>query len=144
MLTFLLRRLALAIPTLFGVLAVVFVLLYVAPGDPVQEMVGERADAATIARLRRELRLDQPLYVQFGHYAAGVVRELDGQRIVEAQRAALSRQADSLAFADAPMAYLFFYNELYAIQPWITGFQVPTIFNGQRWIDVKINPTGTR
>jgi ABC-type dipeptide/oligopeptide/nickel transport system permease component len=73
-LTFLLRRLALAIPTLFGVLAVVFVLLYVAPGDPVQEMVGERADAATIARLRRELRLDQPLYVQFGHYAAGVVR----------------------------------------------------------------------
>jgi ABC-type dipeptide/oligopeptide/nickel transport system permease component len=74
MLTFLLRRLALAIPTLFGVLAVVFLLLYVAPGDPVQEMVGERADAATIARLRRELRLDEPLYVQFGHYAAGVVR----------------------------------------------------------------------
>ena len=74
MLTFLLRRLALAIPTLFGVLAVVFVLLYVAPGDPVQEMVGERADAATIARLRRELRLDEPLYVQFGHYAAGVLR----------------------------------------------------------------------
>jgi ABC-type dipeptide/oligopeptide/nickel transport system permease component len=74
MLTFLLRRLALAVPTLFGVLAVVFVLLYVAPGDPVQEMVGERADAATIARLRRELRLDQPLYVQFGHYAAGVIR----------------------------------------------------------------------
>jgi peptide/nickel transport system substrate-binding protein/oligopeptide transport system substrate-binding protein len=62
----------------------------------------------------------------------------------EAQRAALSRQADSLAFADAPMAYLFFYNELYAIQPWITGFQVPTIFNGQRWIDVRINPAGTR
>jgi ABC-type dipeptide/oligopeptide/nickel transport system permease component len=73
-LTFLIRRLALAIPTLFGVLAVVFLLLYVAPGDPVQEMVGERADAATIARLRRELRLDEPLYVQFGHYAGGVLR----------------------------------------------------------------------
>jgi ABC-type dipeptide/oligopeptide/nickel transport system permease component len=74
MLTFLLRRLALAVPTLFGVLAVVFLLLYVAPGDPVQEMVGERADQATIDRLRRELKLDQPLYVQFGHYAAGVLR----------------------------------------------------------------------
>ncbi len=46
------RRLLLAIPTLLGVLVVVFLLLYVAPGDPVQEMVGERADAATIARLR--------------------------------------------------------------------------------------------
>ena len=74
MATFLLRRLALAIPTLFGVLVVTFLLLYVAPGDPVQEMVGERADAATIARLRRELRLDEPLYVQFAGYAGGIVR----------------------------------------------------------------------
>ncbi len=71
---FLLRRLLLAIPTLGGVLVVVFLLLYVAPGDPVLEMVGERADAATIARLRAELRLDDPLYVQFGHYAGGVLR----------------------------------------------------------------------
>jgi ABC-type dipeptide/oligopeptide/nickel transport system permease component len=72
--TFLIRRLLLAIPTLIGVLVVVCLLLYVAPGDPVQEMVGERADAETIARLRRELRLDDPIYVQFAHYAGGVVR----------------------------------------------------------------------
>ena len=63
----------LAIPTLAGVLVVVFLLLYVAPGDPVQEMVGERADAETIARLRRELRLDEPVPVQFAHYAGGVL-----------------------------------------------------------------------
>jgi ABC-type dipeptide/oligopeptide/nickel transport system permease component len=56
-----------------GVLVVVFLLLYVAPGDPVQEMVGERADAETIARLRRELRLDDPVPVQFVHYAGGVL-----------------------------------------------------------------------
>ena len=74
MLTFLARRLALAIPTLLGVLIVVFLLLYVAPGDPVQEMVGERADPETIARLRKELRLDEPMLVQFGHYAGGVLR----------------------------------------------------------------------
>ena len=74
MLRFLTRRLLLAIPTLFGVLVVAFLLLYVAPGDPVMAMVGERADEATIARLRRELRLDDPLYVQFGHYVSGVVR----------------------------------------------------------------------
>jgi ABC-type dipeptide/oligopeptide/nickel transport system permease component len=72
--SFLLRRLLLAIPTLTGVLVVVFLLLYVAPGDPVQEMVGERADAETIARLRRELRLDDPIHVQFAHYASGVLR----------------------------------------------------------------------
>src|SRR5678815_5597390 len=73
MFRFLLRRLALAVPTLVGVLVVVFLLLYVAPGDPVQEMVGERADAETIARLRRELRLDDPVPVQFAHYAGGVL-----------------------------------------------------------------------
>ncbi|MDQ2929765.1 MAG: ABC transporter substrate-binding protein [Gemmatimonadota bacterium] len=55
-----------------------------------------------------------------------------------AKRAALYRQADSLAFADAPMIYLFFYNELYAVQPWVKGFIVPTIFNGQKFTDVTI------
>ncbi|MGZ8391978.1 MAG: ABC transporter permease [Gemmatimonadales bacterium] len=71
---FILYRLALLVPTLFGVLLVTFLLLYVAPGDPVQAMVGERADAETLARLRAELRLDDPLYRQFGHYVGGVFR----------------------------------------------------------------------
>jgi peptide/nickel transport system substrate-binding protein/oligopeptide transport system substrate-binding protein len=60
-------------------------------------------------------------------------RELD-----DAKRATLYRSADSLAYADAPMVPLFFYNDLYAVQPWIRNFRVPTIFNGQRWTDVKI------
>ena len=68
------RRLLLSIPTLFGVLVVVFLLLYVAPGDPVQAMVGERADVATIARLRAELHLDDALPLQFARYAGGVFR----------------------------------------------------------------------
>jgi len=71
---FLLRRLALVVPTLFGVLVVSFLLLYVAPGDPVQAMVGERADSATLVRLRRELKLDRPLPVQFGHYAGKLLQ----------------------------------------------------------------------
>ncbi len=53
---------------------VVFLLLYVAPGDPVQDMVGERADAETIARLRKELHLDEPILKQFALYAGGVLR----------------------------------------------------------------------
>jgi len=55
MTAFIIRRLLLAIPTLLGVLIVAFLLLYVAPGDPVMAMVGERADEETIARLRTEL-----------------------------------------------------------------------------------------
>ena len=74
MFSFILRRLLLAIPTLFGVLVVTFLLLRVAPGDPVEAMVGERADAQTIARLRKELHLDEPMVSQFGHYAGAVLR----------------------------------------------------------------------
>lgn len=68
------RRLLLTVPTLAGVLVVSFLLLNVVPGDPVSEMVGERADSGTIARLRAELHLDDPLPVQFGLYVWGVVR----------------------------------------------------------------------
>jgi len=67
-------RLALMVPTLLGVLIVTFLLLYVAPGDPVQAMIGERADQATIDRLRAELRLDDPLPVQFGRYVSSVAQ----------------------------------------------------------------------
>ena len=71
---FLLQRLLFLIPTLLGVLIVTFLLLYVAPGDPVQAMVGERADPETLARLRAELHLDDPLPEQFGHYLGSVLR----------------------------------------------------------------------
>jgi ABC-type dipeptide/oligopeptide/nickel transport system permease component len=73
LLAFIVRRLVLSIPTLIGVMIVVFLLLYVAPGDPVQDMVGERADAQTIAQLRKELHLDEPLPKQFVLYVSGVL-----------------------------------------------------------------------
>jgi len=71
---FLLARLALLVPTLLGVLAVTFLLLYVAPGDPVEAMVGERADSATMASLRAKLHLDDPVPLQFVRYLGGVLR----------------------------------------------------------------------
>ncbi len=60
-------------------------------------------------------------------------READATR-----RASLYREADSLAYANVGLVPLFFYNELYAVQPWIQGFEVPVIFNGQRWVGVKL------
>lgn len=60
-------------------------------------------------------------------------READAGR-----RTALYRQADSLAYAQMGLVPLFFYNELYAVQPWVQGFAVPVIFNGQRWTGVRL------
>ena len=57
----------------------------------------------------------------------------------EAKRNLIYAQADQLQFNDAPMIYLFFYKDVYAVQPWIKGFTVPAVFNGQRWTDVTIS-----
>jgi peptide/nickel transport system permease protein/oligopeptide transport system permease protein len=105
--TFLARRLFLAIPTLGGVLVVTFLLLFVAPGDPVLEMVGERADSVTIARLRAELRLDEPLHTQFAHYAGGVVRGDLGRSYITGRpitQDILERFPKTLLLAAAAMA----------------------------------------
>jgi peptide/nickel transport system substrate-binding protein/oligopeptide transport system substrate-binding protein len=55
----------------------------------------------------------------------------------DTRRTALYRTADSLAFVEAPMLFLFFSEDLFAVQPWISGFKVPAIFNGQRWVAVS-------
>jgi peptide/nickel transport system substrate-binding protein/oligopeptide transport system substrate-binding protein len=66
-------------------------------------------------------------------------RELD-----ETKRNALYRQADAIAFNDAPMMFLYFYDELYAVQPWLKNFVPPVIFNGQRWMDVTMDHTSAK
>jgi len=71
----LLRRLLLAIPTLFGVAVVVFVLLRIVPGDPIAMMVPGEATPADIARLREAYGLDKPIPQQFVLY---LVRLLHG------------------------------------------------------------------
>src|SRR3954468_8104064 len=64
----LLRRLLLAIPTLFGVAVVVFVLLRIVPGDPIAMMIPGEATPEDIARLRESYGLDKSIPVQFVLY----------------------------------------------------------------------------
>ena len=70
---------------------------------------------------------------QFDSLVSAARREQD-----EAKRIEMYRQADDMAYKDAPMIYLWFYSELYAVQPWVRGFQPPVIFNGQPWTNVRI------
>ena len=53
------------IPTLVGVVCIVFLVVHLIPGDPVQAMLGERATAGQVAEIRSELGLDRPLGEQF-------------------------------------------------------------------------------
>ena len=56
-----------------------------------------------------------------------------------AKRAVLYAAADSVGYAQVGMVPLFFYKEVYAVQPWVRGFEEPVIFNGQRWERVQMN-----
>ncbi|MED5414557.1 MAG: ABC transporter permease [Candidatus Latescibacterota bacterium] len=70
---FILRRLALLVPTLAGISVAVFLMIHLVPGDPAQAMLGERANAETLAALRYEMGLDQPLYWQFGRFVSDLL-----------------------------------------------------------------------
>jgi ABC-type dipeptide/oligopeptide/nickel transport system permease component len=74
MLHFLIRRLLLTIPVLFGVATLVFSLLHLVPGDPVQALLGESASPQDIQELRGRLGLDRPLYVQYGSFLKGLAK----------------------------------------------------------------------
>jgi len=69
-----LRRLLQAVPVAFGVVTVVFLLLHMLPGDPVEIMLGESAVPALKNELRTELHLDRPILVQYGEFLAGLPR----------------------------------------------------------------------
>jgi dipeptide transport system permease protein len=70
MLQFLLRRLALTIPTFIALMFVTFVAIRLVPGDPVEVRVGERGiSPERLAMFRHDLGLDQPVWKQFLDYA---------------------------------------------------------------------------
>ncbi len=62
------HRLLLLLPTLFGALSLVFLLVHLIPGDPVDVMLGETASGADKQELRRSLGLDQPLPTQYRNF----------------------------------------------------------------------------
>ncbi len=79
------RRLLWALPTLFGVLVVVFVLLRVAPGDPVAMMIGPGATPEDIRALRAVYGLDRSLPAQFGVYLGQAAHGELGRSITRKQ-----------------------------------------------------------
>ena len=66
-------RLLFALPALWLILTMVFLLAHIVPGDPVAQMLGEGARAEDLTQLRHALGLDLPLPVQYGRYLSGVL-----------------------------------------------------------------------
>jgi dipeptide transport system permease protein len=82
MLRFVLRRVALIVPTFLGVTLLAFALIHLIPGDPVENISGERGmEPARRARLLHEFGLDAPLPVQYARYIGQVLRGDLGQSL---------------------------------------------------------------
>ena len=72
MLRFIAKRLLFAIPTLLGVLTLVFFLVRIVPGDPALVVLGDQASPEALANLRERLGLNKPLLVQYVDYLGDI------------------------------------------------------------------------
>jgi peptide/nickel transport system permease protein len=73
MLDYILRRILVTLPVVFGVVTLTFFLIHFVPGDPIDVMMGEQASAIDKDALRKELGLDQPLLTQYKNYLVNLV-----------------------------------------------------------------------
>ena len=81
MVRWLVRRLVLAIPVVWGVVTISFVLMRLAPGDPARNSLGDKASEAAVAALRHQWGLDRSLPQQYFSYLGGAVRGDLGQSL---------------------------------------------------------------
>lgn len=81
MLSIIARRIMALVPVLVIVAAVTFVVIHLTPGNPAEVILGNGATTGQIARLTKQLGLDRPIWVQFGHWALNAVHGNLGQSI---------------------------------------------------------------
>jgi peptide/nickel transport system permease protein len=79
MLRHLVKRFFLTLPALWLVLTLVFLMIHIVPGDPVEQMLGEGAVPGQLTQLRHALGLDLPLHTQYAHYLLQLARGDLGQ-----------------------------------------------------------------
>ncbi|MWG34958.1 ABC transporter permease [Halomarina oriensis] len=70
---FVVKRLLLLVPVLFGVASLVFAILHLAPGDPAKVIVGQRASTAQVQQVRTELGLNDPIWIQYVRFLGDAV-----------------------------------------------------------------------
>ena len=86
MFAYIIRRILILIPTLFGMSIIVFMMLHLTPGDPAELLLGERATDEALLQLREHLGLDQPLYAQYGLFLSRLMKGDLGETIWTRQK----------------------------------------------------------
>lgn len=103
MLQFIVRRVLLLIPVLIGLTVIMFAIARILPGDPVALAAGPNATQAEIEALAVEFGLDQPIWVQYGHYVSGLLQGDLGTSLLTRRPVA----ADIAAYLPATLELVF-------------------------------------
>ncbi len=82
MITYIIRRLFLLIPVLFGVSLATFVVMHLFTTDPAEIILGQHATVERAAALREEMGLNKPIYIQFGDYLSGALQGDLGKSVI--------------------------------------------------------------
>ena len=83
---YIVRRVLRALTTLLGTTLIIFLLVRVVPADPAVSIAGPKADPETLAAIRKDLGLDDPLAVQYGRYLWGLARADLGRSYMTGRR----------------------------------------------------------
>ena len=125
MLTFLIRRIAIIIPTVFFVSIIVFGLQQLLPGDPALALAGEERDPQVIQFLRHKYHLDEPLPVRYALWAKGVLQGDLGESI------RINQPVLDLVLEKLPVtAELAFLALLFSLSIGITSGVISAVKNG--------------
>ena len=74
MFSYIVKRLLWAIPTLFGVSLIVFMMVHLSPGDPALALLGDHANKESVEKLREDMGLNKSLLTQYGIFASKAVQ----------------------------------------------------------------------
>lgn len=108
MFSFIVKRLLWAIPTLFGVSLLVFFMVHLTPGDPAMMLLGDHANKESVAKVREELGLNKPLYVQYMIFAKKAVT-LDFGNSIKSKQPVIDEFEDRFpATAELSLVAMFF------------------------------------
>jgi peptide/nickel transport system permease protein len=136
MLRFLVRRLAVLIPTVIFVSILIFGLQQMLPGDPALAMAGEERDPAVLAEIRAQYHLDEPLPMQYVRWISGVVVGDFGESI------RIKQPVSKLILEKLPVTFqLACWAMLVAILIGVPAGILSALYNG-KWVDYLANVIG--
>ncbi len=131
--SYLIKRVLMVVPVLFGVATIAFALMYLLPGDPASAMLARSgASAEQIAELRADMGLDSPFFIQFFHYIGNLLQGDLGRSIVSQE------PVSTLLWSRLPTTLELVFAALLIAVPVGAWLGVVAAVNKHSWVDRAI------